>query len=129
MRTEILRLWVTGALAVVLAGATVAVYQTPGVGTDSAPAAGALLFQAKGCTGCHSIAGVAESASLGPELTRVSQIAAERVPGMSAEAYLTQSIRDPWAFTVSGFPARMMPVFELSDAEVASIVEYLLSPR
>ena len=117
----------TVALAVVLAGATVAVYQSPA--NDPPPAGGALVFQAKGCSACHTVAGVAESGSLGPELTQVSEVAGERVPGMSAEAYLTQSIRDPQAYTVIGFQPGMMPEFELSDAEVESIVAFLLTRR
>ncbi len=59
----------------------------------------------------------------------VSDVADERVAGMSAVAYVTQSIREPQAFTVTGFGAGVMPTFELSDAEVESLVAFLLTER
>ena len=106
MRTDLIRLWLTVALALVLASATVAVYRTSAGETPQvSPDGGALLFQAKGCSGCHTIEGVAEFASIGPNLTHVSDVADGRVEGMSAEAYVTQSIRQPQAFTVTGFGA------------------------
>ena len=129
MRTDLIRLWLTVALAGLLASATFAVYRTPTGPTVVAPVSGALLFQAKGCTGCHSVAGVAESASIGPNLTHLSDVAGNRVTGMSATAYVTQSIRQPQAFTVDGFGVGVMPTFELSDAEVEALVGFLLSER
>jgi cytochrome c oxidase subunit 2 len=120
----------TVALAGVLASATVAVYQPLSeLTTSGASVSGALLFQAKGCSGCHSVAGVAEFASTGPNLTKLSGVAGDRVAGMSATAYVTQSIRQPRAFTVDGFGEGIMPILELSDAEVAVLVEFLLTER
>ena len=128
VRTDLIKLWLTVALAGVLASATLVVYRTPADQTTSAaPVSGALLFQTKGCTGCHSVAGVAESSSIGPNLTRLEAIAGDRIKGMSATAYVTQSIRQPQAFTVDGFGVGVMPTFELSDAEVEALVAFLLS--
>lgn len=130
VRTDLIRLWLTVALAGVLASATAAVYRIPSEQTTSdASVSGALLFQAKGCSGCHSVAGVAEFASTGPNLTKLSDVAGDRVGGMSATAYVTQSIRQPWAFTVDGFGDGVMPILELSDAEVAVLVGFLLTER
>ena len=130
MRSELIKLWLTVALAIVLASATVAVYQAPaGEARTASSETGALLFQAKGCSGCHTIVGVAEFASIGPDLTQLPEAASERIPGMSAREYVTQSIRQPGAFTVQGFPAEVMPTFELSDAEVESLVAFLLADR
>jgi cytochrome c oxidase subunit 2 len=130
VRTDLIRLWLTVALAGVLASATVAVYRTPtGQTTSAASVSGALLFQAKGCSGCHTVAGVADFASIGPNLTHLSDVAGDRVTGMSATAYVTQSIRQPRAFTVDGFGVGVMPTFELSDAEVEALVGFLLSER
>jgi mono/diheme cytochrome c family protein len=130
VRTDLIKLWVTVALAGVLASAMVSVYRTPSEQTTSdASVSGALLFQAKGCSGCHSVAGVAEFASIGPNLTKLGDVAGDRVPGMSSTAYVTQSIRQPRAFTVDGFGAGVMPTFELSDAEVEALVGFLLSGR
>ena len=128
MRTDLIKLWLTVALAGVLASATVDVYRTPtDHTTPTVSPSGALLFQAKGCSGCHTVAGVAEFASIGPDLTRLDEVAANRVTGMSATAYVTQSIRQPQAFTVDGFGVGVMPTFELSDTEVEALVEFLLS--
>ena len=129
MRTDLIRLWLTVALALVLASATVAVYRSSGGGTQVSPDEGALLFQAKGCSGCHTIERVAEFASIGPNLTHLSDVADGRVEGMSAVAYVTQSIRQPQVFTVTGFGAGVMPTFELSDAEVEALVGFLLTER
>jgi cytochrome c oxidase subunit II len=130
VRTDLIKLWLTVALAGVLATATVNVYRTPSAEIPAAARQpGALLFQAKGCGGCHSIAGVAETASIGPNLTHLAGVAADRVTGLSGMAYVTQSIRQPWAFTVEGFGVGVMPTFDLSDAEVETLVAFLLTER
>jgi len=128
VRTDLIKLWLTVALAGVLTSATVAVYRTPvGNIVRTTSPSGALLFQAKGCSGCHTVAGVAEFASIGPDLTRLNEAAGDRVTGLSATAYVTQSIRQPQAFTVDGFGVGVMPAFELSDAEVEALVGFLLN--
>ena len=95
---------------------------------------GAALFQAKGCAACHD--GPDSSAPTGatfPSLADVSTWAGERRPGLSAEQYLTESIREPGAFLSpvfspgGGGPTTAMPALELTDAEVDAIVEYLLA--
>ena len=131
MRTDLIKLWLTVALAGVLAVPTVSEFRatTPG---DPGPAAtdiGALLFQAKGCSGCHTVAGVAESGSMGPSLTHLNRVAAERITGMDAVSYVTQSIRDPRAFTVPNFGPNVMPTLQVSDAEMESLVAFLLTER
>ena len=130
VRTDLIKLWLTVALAGVLAVATVVVNRPAGSApTNAAAGQGALLFQAKGCSGCHSIAGVAESASIGPNLTRLASVAGERVSGLSAEEYVMQSIRDPQAFTVPDFGPDTMPTLQVSDREVEVLVEFLLATR
>ena len=126
-----IRLWLTVALAGVLAVATVSELRAP-TPSDPGPAAtysGPLLFQAKGCSGCHTVADVAESGSIGPNLTHLSRVAGERIAGMDAVAYITQSIRDPQAFTVPNFSPGVMPTLQVSDAELESLVAFLLTDR
>ena len=130
MRIDLIRLWLTVALAGVLAIATVAVYRAPTGDPAPAPAdRGELVFQAKGCSGCHTIAGVAEFASMGPNLTRLSEVADERVAGLDAVAYVTQSIREPQAFTVPDFGPDVMPTLDVSQSELESLVAFLLTER
>ena len=92
---------------------------------------GATLFQAKGCATCHS--GPASTASMGefPALADAASWAGSRRPGVAAEAYLDESIREPWAFISpdfqsSGGPTTAMPQLGLSDAERDAVVAFLL---
>lgn len=80
---------------------------------------GSSLFRTKGCAGCHE-------SGIGPPLTALPGVAAGRVTGMSAEAYVRQSIRDPGAYTVPGYQVAM-PSIPLSDAELESLVSFLLA--
>jgi hypothetical protein len=52
------------------------------------------------------------------------------VPGLDAQAYIEQSILDPNAFVVEGFPSGVMPQdfrSRLSQDELQALVDYLLS--
>jgi hypothetical protein len=68
---------------------------------------------------------------VGPSHYQVGTIAESRIPGMSAEAYLHESIRDTDAYLVEGFTAGLMPNYDqdLSDQEVSDLVAYLLTLR
>jgi hypothetical protein len=55
--------------------------------------------------------------------------AASRVPGLDARSYIEQSILEPGAYVVDGFPDGVMPPNlgdRLSDAELQALVDYLL---
>src|SRR5262249_25586495 len=94
------------------------------------PDLGKQIIQQKPCGTCHKIEGVPSmQASIGPELTHVGPTARSRKPGTSAEDYLNESIINPTAFIVPGFPPAMPPNggADLSDQERAAIVAYLLS--
>ncbi len=56
----------------------------------------------------------------------------KRKPGMSAEDYITESIRNPNAFIVPGFPGppSPMPAFgpqQISDDDLRQLIAYLMS--
>jgi len=78
---------------------------------------GELLFQAKGCAGCHQRGDLGQF-SFGPDLTGLGERATEE--------YVRQSIRDPQAFLVEGYQGIDMPTLSLTGAEVAQLVEFLL---
>ncbi len=88
------------------------------IGTRSAP----------GCITCHSLEpGVVMT---GPSQHGVGLRAAGRVPGLSAEEYLRQSIVNPNAYVVEGFDAGVMYMTyeaELSEQEINDLVAYLLT--
>ena len=48
-----------------------------------------------GCTSCHQIGELGESHKVGPDLSNIGWFAQGRVEGMSAEAYVLQSIVEP----------------------------------
>ena len=79
-----------------------------------------------GCITCHSLDG---SKLVGPSMKGVAGHAGTAVAGQSAEQYLTQSILEPNAHVVEGFPQGVMPSYKgvLSDAELKDVVAYLLT--
>jgi cytochrome c2 len=99
-------------------------------GSPPNPWRGARVFQAYGCGDCHSISALAGAEGrLGPPLDDIGRQAAGRVPGMSAEAYLRQSLEDPEAFVAQGF-LRIMPKGipqVMSPRDYEDLVAYLLS--
>jgi mono/diheme cytochrome c family protein len=88
------------------------------------PAAGEQLFAAN-CSFCHG----AQNGT-GPALTGMGERAATRIPGMSAADYIHQSIVDPSAYVVSGFPDNVMPKNfgdKFSAQEISDLVAYILT--
>ena len=81
-----------------------------------------------GCRICHSLQpGVT---LVGPSFAGIATRAAERVPGVTAEEYLRQSILAPDAYIVEGFPGgQMVPNLDetLSEDQIEDIVAFLLT--
>lgn len=89
------------------------------------PDAGKALVAQNGCSACHSIDG---SKLTGPTWRGLfgSQVTLSDGSTVAAdEAYLTESIADPNAKVVQGFPPGIMPKFTLTDAQIKDIVSYL----
>ena len=117
-------------------GAAYVGYATGRTGQDSGALARAGLAQAKtgeqiftaaGCAGCHTFAPAGSNGTIGPGLDELKTQAGSIEPGKSAEEYVRESIEDPGAFLVEGFP-NAMPSFKgrLTDEQVQALVEYLL---
>jgi cytochrome c oxidase subunit 2 len=122
---------ITADMVALLAGATVAVYAYDAVEGQAAEfesADGQTVFLTAGCTGCHTISGISETGVIGPNLTDLSARAGDRVDGLSAEDYVRQSVLEPQAYIVEGFPD-FMPTLPLDVAEVDALVDFLLSER
>jgi cytochrome c551/c552 len=120
--------------AVALAVVTVALWSAgePSEGSADSAADGADLFLAKGCASCHvgPASGAASSGS--PPLDHAQAWAGDRRPGMSAAAYLAESMADPAAFISPVFnggsgPMTAMPQLVLTSDEVDALVDYLLA--
>jgi mono/diheme cytochrome c family protein len=88
------------------------------------------IMEGKGiCVTCHTIGKT--GALRFPDLAGIGSNAKNRVPGMSDVEYLAQSLYEPTAFVVPGFPPAMPPVDQppigLSDAEILCVIATLQS--
>lgn len=131
-------------LAMLIVVAAFFVYELVSVGSDPGPTAVAMsaaevdalledadptraeaLLTRYGCTACH-VQGAQNG--IAPPFEGVGARAAERVPGMSASAYLYDSIVHPTDYIVEGYAPSMAQDFgqRLTQQELADIVAYLL---
>lgn len=86
------------------------------------------IMEGKGlCLTCHTIGKT--GALRFPDLAGIGARAATRVPGLNDVDYLAQSLYDPLAFVVEGFPPAMPPMnqppFSLTDQEILSVIAAL----
>jgi len=80
------------------------------------------------CSLCHSLE--PDQILVGPSLFGIANQAGERVPGMNAEDYIRESIIDPDAYIVEGFPSgQMLPDLEqkLTLSQIDDLIAYLLT--
>ncbi len=108
---------------------------SPG-GIDRDPMAGAAvsadgeaLANAQGCTACHSIDGSTLTGPSWAGLAGSVRTLADGTDVVADAAYLRQSILEPRAQIVDGYPAAVMPQYRdtLSIGEVNQIVTYIQS--
>ncbi len=87
---------------------------------------GQILTVKNGCTGCHSLDG---SALTGPTWFGMYGKQEELADGAAItvdDEYIVESILDPNAKIVSGFPSpSVMPPYQFTDEELANIIAYL----
>jgi hypothetical protein len=88
------------------------------------------IMQGKGiCLTCHTIGKT--GALRFPDLAGIGDRAKHRVPGMNDVEYLAQSLYEPTAFVVPGFPPAMPPMHEppiaLTDQEILCVIAALQS--
>jgi mono/diheme cytochrome c family protein len=104
----------------------------PDSGDEAAALDGAALFTAKGCAACHDGPDGSSMIGVGPSLADAPSWAGRRIDDVSAEDYLEQSMRSPSAFISPAYkpiggPNDGMPMLQLSDREIAALVDYLLA--
>jgi len=89
--------------------------------------AGRTVSAQNACTACHTVDG---TPLVGPSWKGLFGRTEEMTTGPRQtvdEAYITESIRNPGAHVVKGFP-NTMPAFDfLSDAEIQALVAYIRS--
>ncbi len=99
------------------------------VTTEQLVKAGEEIFKGKGtCLICHAIG---QKGTRAPDLAGVGARAGKRKPGMSAKAYLIESLLDPGAYLVEGYPNIMpkvdRPPIGLNRSELWALVAFLES--
>lgn len=92
-------------------------------------AAGEKIFKDKGtCEICHKIG---QKGTRAPDLAGVGATAAKRRAGVGAKAYLVESLLDPGAFLVEGYPNIMpkvdRPPIGLNRSELWALAAFLQS--
>ena len=87
--------------------------------------AGATLFTAQGCSGCHVFKPANSKGNVGPDLDKLAQYAKTANQG-SLQDFTHESIANPSAYIEKGYP-NAMPNFgqTLSDKQIADLVAYL----
>lgn len=95
---------------------------------------GARLFaqgwdEAPPCTQCHRVISGQVGFTIGPDLAGVTERAETRIPGISAQEYLRQSIIEPHRFVVSGYRNIMYPDYgaHLMERDILDLIAYLLT--
>ena len=108
---------------------------TPGPPAAPAPtgnaAAGKAVFAANGCGACHTFKPAGSTGTIGPNLDELAANAQKANRG-SLDQYTSESITDPNAYVVPGFPAGVMPQdfgTKLSKQQVADLVAFLTHPQ
>jgi cytochrome c oxidase subunit 2 len=105
--------------------------------TPAAPGGANLAAQGKrvftsadaGCGACHTLADAGTTGTVGPDLGKVVGDAKKYGKGQTPEAYIKQSIEDPNAFVVPGFPKGTMPTdfkTRLGPDKIDALVQYLI---
>ncbi len=87
---------------------------------------GLAVFQAQGCGGCHTFKPANATGNVGPDLDNVKADAAKANRGSVAQ-YINESIVDPGAYVVPGFPNAMPPVYkaQIPPDKLKQLVQYL----
>jgi len=90
---------------------------------------GRQIMEGKGfCLTCHTI-GKTSGPYRFPDLAGVDVRAKTRVPGLNDVEYFAQSMYDPTAYIVPGFPPAMPPINKppigLTDQEILCVIAYL----
>ncbi len=90
------------------------------------PARGKALFASSGCGGCHTFKPAGTNGKVGPDLDKLAADAQKANQG-SLEQYTFDSIKNPSAYVVPGYPNGVMPNYgaQLKDSQIADLVAFL----
>lgn len=94
---------------------------------DSPEGKGEQVFR-ENCATCHSVE--SDRVVVGPSLAGIATRAGERVEDLTGPEYIRQSIMQPNAYVVEGFPGGAMPqnfARVLTGEQLDNLVAYLLT--
>ena len=116
-----MRLFVLALAACVLAAGCAQPRATDPVGR------GRQVYQEKNCGSCHRID--VAGGEQGPPLTHIGTVAGTRAAGKTALEYLRESIEDPGAYVVPGYPDTMPRGLArgMTPEDFDDLVQYLLT--
>ena len=119
-----MRLPLVSLALVVLASACATVPPRP---QDPVLGRGWEVYQDKRCGTCHRVGN--DGGTIGPPLTHIGTVAQTRKPAASAEDYIRESIRDPGAYVVPGYPDSMPRGVDrgMTPKDLEDLVQYLLT--
>lgn len=87
---------------------------------------GQRLSVQNGCIGCHSLDGTQLTGPTWFGLYGSDRQFADGTTGVADDAYITESILDPSAKIVSGFPSpSVMPPYQLTEEQIANLIAYI----
>jgi cytochrome c oxidase subunit 2 len=95
--------------------------------TTSPSAAGLSVFNANGCSSCHTLSAANATGKVGPDLDNL--IAYAKKANQPLEAFVHQSIVDPNAYIQPGYPKNVMPgTFgqSLTKSQLDAVVSFLV---
>jgi mono/diheme cytochrome c family protein len=92
----------------------------------SGAAAGKAVYDSSGCGGCHTYKPAGSGGKVGPDLDNLAADAKKANKG-PLPVYTKESIEDPGAYVVPGFPNGVMPEYKgrLTDAQINDLVKFL----
>jgi len=119
------------ALAAILAATALAASCAPEPPATDRVARGRQVYRDLNCASCHEGSLLNFFRPVGPPLEHVGTVAETRRPGVTGAEYLRQSVTDPGAFVVPGYPDSMPRGLgeRVSKEDLDALVGYLLSLR
>src|SRR3954454_23825576 len=93
----------------------------------STSAAGLSVFNANGCSSCHTLSAAHATGKVGPDLDKLASYAQQAKQPLAA--FVHQSIVDPNAYVESGYPKGVMPETfgqSLSKTQLDALVTFLV---
>jgi cytochrome c oxidase subunit 2 len=100
---------------------------TTSTATSTSPsAAGLSVFNANGCSSCHTLTAANATGTIGPDLDKL--VASAQQAKQPLEAFIHESIVNPNAYIAPGYPKSVMPETfgqSLTKTQLAALVQFL----